>query len=885
MKDIDGYLRPAENAFEINHRRARCPKCRVTGQFTRDSSAGARRYKCRTPACNKTMGCREFYQRYSTKYRRVQPLADEEEEPEHANIQQSTKEREPPIEQMRTKDHQMSDQQGKQVLDERVAPQKQKITKPQTHSVQTPTPTARPTPTQTATRTAKPAATFNQEGCSTRSPSADQHISIGSSASSTSPPSTSRQWLDPYGFFRKRVIGPAHPANMGISILREGAGNYRHDATRVESHNNNISLERRVQMLGIAPHMAKAAMRTLESLRPKPVVPAADMCLVYVDMQYPGASEIRSKLRSLGFDTHRIYTISKAWDAVEFLVSNGYETEFVNKCKVCQLDIVDKQAMFPRSASGVAALRKRFGGLIKQNKHPRVQEFFQTRLKELAQWIFDAKQHTRIRNEAENKVVDLQYLNVRAMSDAKFRSTLAMIKPGSVIFCSETWSVNEEARITHPNVIGCSTQAFRARRFRSRDGIMALAHIDLKHAIRIVRQTQYILAVSIDETVICAIYFPPSLSIEDLRREIGKIPVNSDIMLGDFNVTFGRAIDNCKAKEERQALLATFASNRGLTRIDPVSVESKHHGLDHVFTANSSTITNLKLTDAPFNTDHPLLSMQAALKGHLSADQSSERFWISRLKNAKNARLLCKAFDNMTDGICKEATQTPPGQTPHPIDIEMLDMTITAVMQCGLEMSVGSYHPNSSNPQRSTLDAKEHTLGDIMRAIKSSKRELGRTTPLRAKDPNLTPMQEAEQYYTSLFGIRSPAPSPSPSPSPSPPSPPHTTITTTITSAVQHQRQHPIDQRTLPQRATAAHRHHERASGRCNQGLPSSQITRRGRSGQTNSHVPAGQPELHHPARTTVQVVHRMRTHTITVEHLADTTHSKTGQRRQLHCQ
>lgn len=69
--------------------------------------------------------------------------------------------------------------------------------------------------------------------------------------------------------------------------------------------------------------------------------------------------------------------------------------------------------MFPRSATGVAALKKRFGGLIKQNKHPRVQEFFQSRLKELARWIFDAKVDARIRIIAENKVVDLQYMNVR----------------------------------------------------------------------------------------------------------------------------------------------------------------------------------------------------------------------------------------------------------------------------------------------------------------------------------------------------------------------------------------------------------------------------------------------------------------------------------------
>ena len=547
---------------------------------------------------------------------------------------------------------------------------------------------------------------------------------------------------------------------MGISILREGAGNYRHDATRVESHNNNISLERRVQLLGIAPHMAKAAMRTLESLRPKPVVPAIDMCLVHVDMQYPGVSEIRSKLRSLGFDTDRIYTISKAWDAVEFLVSNDYETEFVNKCKVCQLDIVDKEAMFPRSASGVAALRKRFGGLIKQNKHPRVQEFFQSRLKELARWIFDAKVDARIRNEAENKVVDLQYMNVRAMSDAKFRSALAMIKPGAIIFCSETWSVKEEARIAHPNVIGCSIQAFRRRGFRCRDGIMALAHTELMHAIKIIKRTQYILAITIEQTVICGIYFPPSLSIEDLRKEVEKVPVNADFVLGDFNVTFGRTYENCKSKEERQALLATFANNRGLTRIDPTSVQSKHHGLDHVFAASSSCVTNLRLTDAPFKTDHPLLTMQIDLNGQLSADDSSQRFWISRLKNTKNTKLLCEALDNMTDGICKEATQMPSGQRPEAIDIEMLDMTITAMMQCGLEMAVGSYHPNSSKPQRSTIDAKEHTLADITRAIKSSRRELGRTTPLCAENPNLTPMQEAEQYYTSLFGIGSPASDP-----------------------------------------------------------------------------------------------------------------------------
>ena len=70
----------------------------------------------------------------------------------------------------------------------------------------------------------------------------------------------------------------------------------------------------------------------------------------------------------------------------------------------------------------------------------------------------------------------------------------------------------------------------------------------LMHAISIVKRTQYILAIAIDQTVICGIYFPPSLSIEDLTKELEKVPVNADILLGDFNVTFGRTVRQLQSK-------------------------------------------------------------------------------------------------------------------------------------------------------------------------------------------------------------------------------------------------------------------------------------------------------------------------------------------------
>ena len=721
MIDLDGFLKQAEAIYESNHRRARCPKCRVVGQFSRDSSAGARRYKCRAPSCNKTMGCKEFYQRYCTRERRGLQVAGEEEESEKEEMQI---EHEDKIKQRTSREEQDRDD-GKQVADDHIVPQKFK-------AILGKIGLKRPLGLD-------PMQDYNESG-----------------ASSNSSPSSPRQWSDPSGFYRKRIIGPPHPANIGIGVVPEGLTFNHRIPQCIESNDLRYSLQDRVRMLGVAEHMRPAAMKTIESLQPKGHSAPTEMCLVYVNILYPGATEMRSRLRSLQYDTNNIYTISKSWDAVEFLVSKEYESEFVNKCKMCQFEIVDKEKMFPQSASGVAALRKRFGGLIRQSKHPNVQAFFQARLRELGQWAYGAKQDALAYKEEENKVIYLQYLNVRAMSDEKFRSVLAMIKPASIIFCSETWSVDEDARITHPNVIGCSTQALRDRKCRGRDGIMAFAHTDFMHAIKIIKQTQYILAIKVDETVICGIYFPPSLSPESLKFELEKIPINADFVLGDFNVEYGRAVERNRAKEHLQWLLASFTENNGLTRIEPVSIVCKHHGLDHVFASNILNISELKLTEAPFKTDHPLLSMQVGLKNKLSEDTSSERFWISRLKKEHLAKLFCTTFDDTMDETGKEATHIPPGETPSKTNIETLDRTLAAVIQHSLVRSVGSYHPNSSKPQRSTINAKNHTLADITRAIKSSKRELGRTTQLKAKDSNLTPMQEAEQYYTRLFSTAPP---------------------------------------------------------------------------------------------------------------------------------
>ena len=200
MKDIDGYLRPAECAFEMNHSRARCPKCKIFGQFSRDSSAGSRRYKCRTPACNKTMGCKEFYQRYRTKYRPVQPCVEEEERVRVVK------------EHMKWHPTEGASDERAGAASKRARGTRQaqiyKIAKRQVHNA-----------AQCLT-----VPTLYLDGKSIRS---SRFGYITRAKGSCEPPNSSTiiaAAMDRHnGLYRKRIIGPAHPANMGISILREGA--------------------------------------------------------------------------------------------------------------------------------------------------------------------------------------------------------------------------------------------------------------------------------------------------------------------------------------------------------------------------------------------------------------------------------------------------------------------------------------------------------------------------------------------------------------------------------------------------------------------------------------------------------------------------------------
>ena len=101
----------------------------------------------------------------------------------------------------------------------------------------------------------------NHAGQSSKAFYQDSDISLCAERSSTTKLTiiAATQWSDTSGLFRNRILGPAHPANMGISILREGPHDHRHDATRVESREQHFSLETRVQIAGHSSPLGKGS--------------------------------------------------------------------------------------------------------------------------------------------------------------------------------------------------------------------------------------------------------------------------------------------------------------------------------------------------------------------------------------------------------------------------------------------------------------------------------------------------------------------------------------------------------------------------------------------------------------------------------------------------
>jgi len=208
--------------------------------------------------------------------------------------------------------------------------------------------------------------------------------------------------------------------------------------------------------------------------------------------------------------------------------------------------------------------------------------------------------------------INILYVNARGLNEIKQSIVLEnLVYYYDIIFISETWFINFNQVTQHKNFVVSTPLNYR-KGMRQKDGIYCIANPTMKKQISILQTTLYTITIKLFDTIIKAIYYPPSLSLDKIKEEMYDIYV-PDIIIGDFNIN---PYEHYPLKKYN--ILKENTINKLLTFIPPITKEFDQDfpKLDHVF-AKSSLHVQAYSGRPPFCTDHPSLEVKISIKNKI----------------------------------------------------------------------------------------------------------------------------------------------------------------------------------------------------------------------------------------------------------------------------
>lgn len=394
--------------------------------------------------------------------------------------------------------------------------------------------------------------------------------------------------------------------------------------------------------------------------------------------------------------------------------------------------------------------------------------------------------------------LSIGYLNVRGLTDDKWRLLLALISadppsPSSspsplpsydLIFLAETWYVNHTAHLSHPLTLLSSPFPCPRREGRQHGGLLLLLSTRIRSLVQSYVVHEHFLSVclktgSSSTATISAVYLPPSLSDDQVMRVLKTMPI-SDIMLGDINVRYGVLFDDSSSGPPgRRRAIDGFMAKKHLVHVKPTTGKTR---VDHAFLASHlSGDSVLGFSDPPVTTDHPLLSLRVTLPSDLRDSASTQsplfRYYTKYLEHQLTQKVLLDVYSEITQPIDPLFHHV----MSHPIEsrdvINVLDSLLLEGVQETCERVLGSYEVSdmqshvddhlvdhlSSRPPSDTASA--------IRLFKRSQRCRRSDHLLQSRDPARSAMEDVTDYYRDMYSLPEPiqvSPS-SPEISPSPP--------------------------------------------------------------------------------------------------------------------
>jgi hypothetical protein len=490
--------------------------------------------------------------------------------------------------------------------------------------------------------------------------------------------------------------------------------------------------------------------RALQTIRPPRRLEASELCLVWAILKNVPEAVLLGAMRVLQFRIDKIHHVYKAGDVTEMVIERSYRQAFIDRAAKHDITVLSFQQRCPRTYADhfVWISHLQWKGEFCPN--PAVREFYNGLSRQMMDP--DLTQHSgpALIKAHYNKFGDLLYVNVRGLTNDKFRALLACLKCNTLLFVAETWLIDEHERTTHPNVVASSISLPRMQNGRGKGGITLLASIDLTHSITVVGRTHHSLSVHIcRSSSVTAIYYPGSLTPEQFQTELNALPVGTDVLLGDFNIRRGKT--SWLGNPEKPEILGGYVLQNGLEWIRPhTSVDCSN--IDHVFANRRMQIERLAITSPPVDTDHPMicLSLGESVIEQKTKPDSTKRYWSSRLSKESNLTQFRTTVRELVRSKLSTVSEIELN-TVTSMHIDALDEVLLAILQGALEHTVGSYYPTASKPQTKRLEVDTSSISELTRAIRTAQRESAQAIEIVAENPRITALEEGKAYFEQLY--------------------------------------------------------------------------------------------------------------------------------------
>lgn len=374
----------------------------------------------------------------------------------------------------------------------------------------------------------------------------------------------------------------------------------------------------------------------------------------------------------------------------------------------------------------------------------------------------------------------IAYFNARGLSPPKFTYALSLLQSYHIVFVSETWFLNYIDHVSHPLCIAYSPPSQkRPQQGHAINGLLCLARAPLHTHLNAVTATTFTITLTIHSSTIIAGYFPPSLPTATITQILTT--QKCDVLLGDINTRYGaRFQDKTTGPRDRMTAFQQISSIHHLRHLLPDPSSTAVTRVDHAF-AKATIPATLQFSPIDFGhpgvaTDHPLLSLSLTLNLPNPASTSTNtftsglrRFYLQNLNNAVTVSQLNDLYTDLSPPITS-FLNSGTARLPR-LDLNnrqaLIDaansMIVAALQTCGEEV-LGTYNASEVRARPDTLNTQlaHSTDGEsAIRLYKRQKRQSGPRWKLQSRDASLTPREDVQEHFTSLFSQPNPSLSPS----------------------------------------------------------------------------------------------------------------------------